>query len=83
MSTAFSVTSLSPRPAALLPAAGLHQNYSWRPVAAPWRLLQRWAERRTQRHALLALADQKHLLKDIGLTQAQAVREATRPFWQL
>ena len=66
MSTAFGITSLSPRQAPRLPAAGLQQNNSWRPTTAPWRLLQRWAERRTQRHALLDLADQKHLLADIG-----------------
>jgi len=83
MSTAFSITSLSPRQAPLLPIAELQQNNSWRPVAAPWRLLQRWAERRAQRHALLKLADQKHLLADIGLARAQVVREAARPFWQV
>ena len=83
MSTAFSVTSLSPRQASFLPAAGLHQKNSWRPLAAAWRLLQRWAERRAQRHALRELADQKHLLADIGLTRAQVVREAARPFWQV
>jgi uncharacterized protein YjiS (DUF1127 family) len=83
MSTAFSVTSLSPRQAPLLPAAGLHQKNSWRSVATPRWLLQRWAERRAQRHALLELADQKHLLADIGLTRTQVVREAARPFWQV
>ena len=83
MSTAFSATSLPPRQIPLLPATGLHQNNSWRSVAAPWRLLQDWAERRAQRHALLELADRKHLLEDLGLTRAQAVREAARPFWQV
>src|SRR6266567_1327201 len=83
MSTAFSVASLSPRQAPLLPATGLQENNSWRPAAAPWRLLQRWAERRAQRHALVELADQTHLLADIGLTRAQVLREAARPFWQV
>ena len=82
MSTTFSDTSRFPRQPFALPAAGLQQNNSWRPVSA-WRLLQRWAERRTQRHALLELADQKHLLADIGLTRTQVVREAARPFWQV
>ena len=83
MSTSFSLTSLSPRPAPLLPAAGLHQTNSWRPAAAAWRLVRLWAERRAQRHALLELVDQKHLLADIGLTRAQVAREAARPFWRL
>ena len=83
MSTTFSDISLFLRQRPPLPVAGLHQKNSWRPVTAPQRLLQRWAERRAQRHALLELADQRHLLADIGLTRAQVVREATRPFWQV
>src|SRR4051812_9785408 len=82
VSTAFSVTSLSLRQVPPLPVARLDQKNSWRPVTAPWWFLQRWAERRAQRHALLELADQKHLLDDIGLTRAEAVREAARPFWR-
>jgi uncharacterized protein YjiS (DUF1127 family) len=83
MSTTFSDTSRFPRQPFALPAAGLQQNNSWRPVPAALRHLQRWAERRGQRHALLELADQKHLLADIGLTRAQVVREAARPFWRV
>ena len=83
MSTTFSDTSCLPRQTLSLPAAGLQQNNSWRPVSAAWRILQGWAERRAQRHALLELADQKHLLADVGLTRAQVVREAARPFWQV
>jgi uncharacterized protein YjiS (DUF1127 family) len=82
MSTTFNVTSILPRQPSLLPAAGLHQRNSWRSATAAWRLLQRWAERRTQRHALLELADQKRLLADIGLTRDEVVREAARPFWR-
>ena len=83
MSTIFSETSSFPiiRPSPL--GQALPQWNSWRPLAAPWRLLQRWVERRAQRHALLKLTDQKHLLEDIGLTRAQVVREAARPFWQV
>lgn len=83
MSTTFSVGSLSPPRARLLPAAGLHQSNSWLTLTAMWCLIRRWSERRAQRHALLELADQEHRLEDIGLTRAQAVREAARPFFWL
>ncbi len=39
-----------------------------------------WSERIRQRRALLALDD--WVLKDIGLTRADAVRESDKPFWQ-
>ena len=42
------------------------------------RLLQ-WHELARQRRALLALND--HMLKDIGISRAEAEREASRPFW--
>jgi uncharacterized protein YjiS (DUF1127 family) len=28
------------------------------------------------------LVEEKHLLDDIGLSRAQALREAAKPFWQ-
>lgn len=34
-----------------------------------------------QRRALLALSD--HMLRDIGLSRADAYREGTRAFWEL
>jgi uncharacterized protein YjiS (DUF1127 family) len=39
----------------------------------------RWHEMRRQRRALLELSDQ--MLKDIGISRADAMREAARPFW--
>jgi uncharacterized protein YjiS (DUF1127 family) len=42
------------------------------------RLLQ-WHELARERRALLALSD--HMLKDIGISRAEAEREARRPFW--
>jgi uncharacterized protein YjiS (DUF1127 family) len=42
--------------------------------------LMRWHETARERRALLALSD--HMLKDIGITRAEAEREAARPFWQ-
>ena len=41
-----------------------------------------WAERRRQRRTLGELADEQHLLDDIGLTRAQALDEAAKPFWR-
>ncbi|MGH8543773.1 MAG: DUF1127 domain-containing protein [Gammaproteobacteria bacterium] len=42
--------------------------------------LRRWREVTRERRTLLALSD--HMLKDIGITRAEAEREASRPFWQ-
>ena len=43
-----------------------------------WR---RWNERSRQRAALRNLAEDKHLLDDLGLTRQEALDEADRPFW--
>jgi uncharacterized protein YjiS (DUF1127 family) len=42
--------------------------------------LERWAERRRQRRALLELSDS--LLKDIGISYADAWQEGRKPFWR-
>ncbi len=39
-----------------------------------------WHERARQRRRLLQLDDR--MLKDIGVSRADAVREASKPFWQ-
>jgi uncharacterized protein YjiS (DUF1127 family) len=41
--------------------------------------LRTWLERDRQRRALAELSD--HLLRDIGVTRAEAMREAAKPFW--
>jgi len=41
-----------------------------------------WAARRRQRRALRDLAEDKHLLDDLGLTREQALDEAAKPFWR-
>ena len=41
--------------------------------------LLRWHELARQRRALLALNER--MLRDIGITRAEAEREARRPFW--
>ncbi len=51
-----------------------------------WRLrtlvdiLFAWHERARQRRQLLSLSD--HMLKDIGISRADAAAEANKPFWQ-
>ena len=44
------------------------------------RLAERWIERRRTRRALTKLDD--HLLRDIGISRAEAEREAANPFWR-
>jgi uncharacterized protein YjiS (DUF1127 family) len=43
-------------------------------------LLLEWQDRARQRRALMALSDP--MLKDIGLSRADAEREARKPFWR-
>jgi uncharacterized protein YjiS (DUF1127 family) len=51
-------------------------------AAATLPTLRIWSARSRQRKALRDVARQGHLLNDIGLTRAQALREATKPFWR-
>lgn len=44
-------------------------------------LAEMWLERRQQRRALLELSD--HMLKDIGLSRTDALREGVKPFWRI
>lgn len=41
--------------------------------------LELWADRRRERRALLSCPD--GLLKDVGLSRTDALREAEKPFW--
>jgi len=64
------------------PGARLHQINWGRALALRWRALgRRWARQR-QRAALRALAEDPHLLRDLGLTRQQALDEADKPFWR-
>lgn len=65
----------------------LERHQLTRPTPAPARplrrlveLLELWAERRSQRHALLSLSDE--MLKDIGVTRGCATSEADKWFWR-
>jgi uncharacterized protein YjiS (DUF1127 family) len=52
-------------------------------------LAQRWRRwclrgaRHSQRKALRDLADNPHLLRDIGVTREQALEEAGKPIWSI
>jgi uncharacterized protein YjiS (DUF1127 family) len=64
------------------PGGVLHQSNSWRTFTLPWRIVQFWAQRRSQRKTLGDLIEEKHLLDDLGFTRAQALHEAAKPFWR-
>jgi uncharacterized protein YjiS (DUF1127 family) len=59
----------------------VRQDWSWRHVMqrAAQRILT-WHERARQRRQLECLSD--HMLRDIGLTRADVLAEATKQFWQ-
>jgi uncharacterized protein YjiS (DUF1127 family) len=44
----------------------------------------RWVARSRQRRALREIAERNdfHLLKDIGVSQEEALQEADKPFWR-
>jgi uncharacterized protein YjiS (DUF1127 family) len=55
------------------------QLNSWRTVLEKWRA---WDERNRQRAALRDIADDPHLLADLGLTREDALDQASEPFWR-
>ena len=62
--------------------ARLYEENSSRSAAIP-RTVSLWLDRRRRRRALQDLAERNdHLLADVGLTRAEALREAGKPFWQ-
>lgn len=73
MNRTLSTTRHAPAATGILRALGrgvlaLHETWST------------WYERARQRRALDGLSD--HLLHDIGLSRADAYREAHKPFWR-
>ena len=56
----------------------------WRLIAGSRPTVARWFARSRQRRALreIAVRNDPHLLKDIGVSQAEALREADKPFWR-
>jgi uncharacterized protein YjiS (DUF1127 family) len=48
------------------------------------RMIARWIARSSQRRALHDIDERNdiHLLRDIGISQEEAFREADKPFWR-
>jgi uncharacterized protein YjiS (DUF1127 family) len=58
----------------------LHQKNWELALTRAWRWWRLQGARRRQRKALRDLADDPHLLADIGISREQALEEANRPF---
>jgi len=56
-----------------------HKHNSWQALIGGW--LAR-IERVNQRDDLRAIADNPHLLADLGLTREEALEQANKPFWR-
>jgi uncharacterized protein YjiS (DUF1127 family) len=69
----------------IAPNALFHSNGAyWRLIAGARPTIARWFARSRQRRALREIAERNnfHLLKDIGVSQEEALREADKPFWR-
>lgn len=65
------------------PATRLHQSSSSGTPSADRRPgWWSWLDRSLQRIALREIADDPHLLRDVGLSREEALREAEKPFWR-
>ena len=64
------------------PATPLHQSSSGRSAFIRQPGWWSWLDRPFQRMALRAIADDPHLLNDLGLTREEVLREAAKPFWR-
>jgi uncharacterized protein YjiS (DUF1127 family) len=79
------IRSLSMPVLIMLPARRgprLHQKNWGLAWASSWRAWRRRWARQRQRRALRDLADDPHLLRDLGLTREQALEEADKPIWR-
>jgi uncharacterized protein YjiS (DUF1127 family) len=64
------------------PGAQLHQSRSGMRAAVRRPGWWNWLDRPLQRIALREIADDPHLLSDLGLSREEALREAAKPFWR-
>ena len=79
MSTYFSDASSSTEGRHRNPQVGQYQSNL---LLKLFEKLLRCAERRRQSTAFRDLADDPHLLKDIGLTKEEVMHVASKPFWR-
>ena len=79
MSILLTDISSIPPPQAATP---LHQSSSGTPAAIRQPAWLSWLDRPLRRIALREIADDPHLLSDLGLTREEALREAAKPFWR-
>ena len=82
MSMLLTDISSIPPPRAADPAARLHQSGSGRSPNIRRREWWSWLDQQYERKALREIANDAHLLRDLGLTREQALREATKSFWR-
>ncbi len=82
MSILFTEISSIPPPQAADPHGSLHQSSSGTSTGISLPGWWNWLDRRHQRAALREIADDPHLLKDLGLSREEALREAAKPFWR-
>ena len=81
-------TTITRRPSLRTKAFGFDDLIAQRPrvtslIAGLASTIQRWVARSQQRRALREIAERNHhLLKDIGVSQEEAFREADKPFWR-
>ncbi|MDT4737243.1 hypothetical protein [Bradyrhizobium sp. WYCCWR 12699] len=74
------ITNSDPPPQACRDAtAADHQSSSWLAILDRW--LTRF-ERMHQRVDLREIANDPHLLADIGFTREEALDQANKPFWR-
>ena len=82
MSILFTDISSIPPARAADPATPLHQSSSGTSPEGRLPGWWRWLDRGYQRTALREIADDPHLLRDLGLSREAALREASKPFWR-
>ena len=53
-------------------------------ISGTYSTIRKWIARSRQRRALREIAEcnDHHLLKDMGISQGEAFREADKPFWR-
>lgn len=79
------VRGAPPAAGGIAPSATFHRRERLKAlIAGALSTIGRWFARARQRRALRELAESndRHLLRDIGISQADAFREADKPFWR-